>query len=354
VDGPLTLRQELKAAALARVGAGLLGMPRPLLCRLAGEPPPAARGLDPEAWLFSRLTAAVAKPAGEVPIDVGRRLFEVQVKPLAARPPLPVAAADLLLPGPDGSSLHARLYTPHEAPDVGPLLLYLHGGGWVRGSVASHDGSCRLLAQLAGVRVLSLKYRLAPEHPFPAGFEDALAAYEHVATEPARFGADPARLAVGGDSAGGNLAAALTLDLRGGSLPEPVFQLLIYPVCDLVERHRSEDLYRDGYYLTTATMDWFCDQYVPEVERRSDPRVSPLLADDLSGLPPAHVATALADPLRDEGEAYARALAAAGVPTTLQRHPLVHGFFTLSATRSGRQAVAQVAGVLRQALTPLR
>ncbi len=352
MNGPLTPRQELRASAMAHAARALLGLPRPLLRRLAGEPPEAARGLDPEAWLFSRLTAAVAKPAGDVPLDVGRRLAEIQAKPLSARPPLPVAAADLLLPGPAGQ-LHGRLYTPHEAPQAGPLLLYLHGGGWVRGSVTSHDGSCRLLAQLSGVRVLSLEYRLAPEHPFPAGADDALAAYEHVAREPARFGADPTRLAVGGDSAGGNLAAALALDLRGGELPEPVFQLLIYPVCDLAQTHPSEERYREGYYLTKATMDWFCDQYVPDVETRRDPRASPLLAPDLSGLPPAHVATALADPLRDEGEAYARALAATGVPVTLQRHPLVHGFFTLSATRSGRQAVAQVAGVLRQALTPL-
>jgi acetyl esterase len=340
------------AEAVARLARVALGLPRPLLRRLAGRPPAAAAGLDPEAWLFSRLTALVAKPSTDVPLDVGRRLLEIQARPLSARPPMPVAAADLLLEGPAGD-LHGRLFTPHEAPDAGPLLLYFHGGGWVRGSVASHDGSCRLLAQLAGVRVLSLAYRLAPEHPFPAAADDALAAYTQVATTPERFGADPFRLAVGGDSAGGQLAAALTLDLRGGALPEPVFQLLIYPVCDLAQHHPSKQDYAEGYYLTTPLMDWFCDQYVPERERRRDPRVSPLLAQDLSGLPPAHVATALADPLRDEGEAYARALAAAGVSVTLQRHPLVHGFFTLSATRSGRQAVAQVAGVLRQALTPL-
>ena len=288
-----------------------------------------------------------------MPIDVGRRLFEVQAKPLSARPPLPVSAADLLLPGPDGS-LHGRLYTPHEAPDVGPLLLYLHGGGWVRGSVTSHDGSCRLLAQLAGVRVLSLEYRLAPEHPFPAGLEDALAAYEHVATEPERFGADPARLAVGGDSAGGNLAAALTLDLRGGSLPEPVFQLLIYPVCDLVERYPSEDLYREGYYLTTATMDWFCDQYVPDVERRRDPRVSPLLADDLSRAAAGsrrHRARRSAARRGRGVRARARGGGRAGDPAAAPAR-------CTASSRSARRAaagrrLAQVAGVLRQALTPL-
>ncbi len=192
-----------------------------------------------------------------------------------------------------------------------------------------------------------------PSIPFPAGADDALAAYEHLAREPERFGADPARLAVGGDSAGGNLAAALALDLRGGALPEPVFQLLIYPVCDLAQRYPSEADYREGYYLTTATMDWFCAQYVPDVERRREPRVSPLLATISPGC--RRPTSPRRSPIRCATRARPTrtALAAAGVPMTLQRHPLVHGFFTLSATRSGRQAVAQVAGVLRQALTPL-
>ncbi len=222
----------------------------------------------------------------------------------------------------------------------------------MRGSVATHDRSCRLLARLAGVRVLSVEYRLAPEHRYPAAADDALAAYTHVAREPESFGADPARLAVGGDSAGGNLAAALALDLRDSDLPQPAFQLLIYPACDLAGTYESELTFARGYFLTKANMDWYSDQYVPDRERRRDPRVSPLLADDLSGLPPAYVATALADPLRDEGEAYARKLGEAGVSVVLQRHPHIHGFFNLSATRSGREALTLMAGALRQALTP--
>jgi acetyl esterase len=331
----------------------VVGLPRPLLRRLAGAPPPPARGLDPEAWTLARLTALVERPVGDTPVELGRKLFELQAAPLSARAPLGVAVAERLLPGPAGQ-LHARLYTPAEAPaQAGPLLVYFHGGGWVRGSVATHDPSCRLLAHLAGVRVLSVEYRLAPEHRYPAAADDALAAYAHVAREPESFGADPARLAIGGDSAGGNLAAALALDLRGSDLPQPAFQLLIYPACDLAGTYESELTFARGFFLTKANMDWYCDQYVPDREQRRDPRASPLLADDLSGLPPAYVATALADPLRDEGEAYARRLAEAGVSVALQRHAHIHGFFNLSATRSGREALTLMAGVLRQALRPL-
>jgi acetyl esterase len=344
--------QELQAQARGVFARSVLSLPRPLLRLLAGAPPASAAGLDPEAWMLARLTALVERPVGSAPVAAGRRLFELQSAPLSARSPLPVVVAERLLPGPAGQ-LHARLYTPIAAPAAGPLLVYLHGGGWVRGSVATHDRSCRLLAHLADVRVLSVEYRLAPEHPYPAAADDALAVYTHVATEPESFGADPSRLAVGGDSAGGNLAAGLTLDLRGSELPQPAFQLLIYPACDLANTYPSELTYGRGFFLTKANMDWYCDQYVPDRDRRRDPRVSPLLAEDLAGLPPAHVATALADPLRDEGEAYAQRLAQAGVPVALQRHPHIHGFFNLSATRSGREALTLMAGALRQALSPL-
>jgi acetyl esterase len=342
-----------RAEALARltglIARGVLSLPRPLLGALFGEPPPAASGLDAEAWALARLSSIVTTAPSAVPVEIGRRLFELRSAPLSVRPRLPLTAEDRVLPGP-GGPLPARLYVPAAAPDPGPLLVYFHGGGWVRGSVATHDATCRLLSHLAGVRLLSVDYRLAPEHPFPAAADDALSAYDHVATSPGDFGADPRRLALGGDSAGGNLAAVTALALRGGELPEPAFQLLVYPACDLVVKRPSVATFSAGYFLTEANMDWYSDQYVPDRERRGDPRVSPLHAADLTGLPPAYVATALADPLRDEGDEYAARMAAAGVPVAHHVHPLIHGFLNTSATRSGRQAIALTAGALRQGL----
>src|SRR5262245_23246483 len=305
-----------RAEALARltghIARGVLSLPRPFLGALFGEPPPTASGLDPEAWALARLSSVVTTSPVDVPVEIGRRLFELRSAPLSVRPRLPLAAEDRVLPGP-GGPLPARLYVPAAAPDPGPVLVYFHGGGWVRGSVATHDGTCRLLSHLAGVRLLSVDYRLAPEHPFPAAADDALAAYAYVASNPGDFGADPRRLALGGDSAGGNLAAVTALALRGGDLPEPAFQLLVYPACDLVVKRPSVATFSTGYFLTEANMDWYSDQYVPDRERRGDPRASPLHAGDLTGLPPAYVATALADPLRDEGDEYAARMAAAGV-----------------------------------------
>jgi acetyl esterase/lipase len=277
-----------------------------------------------------------------------RAEFARRLAPLAVDAPATVRATDVTLAGAAGP-LRARLYVPDEAAAGGPLLVYYHGGGWVEGSAATHEPSCRLLAHLAGVRVLSVDYRLAPEHPFPAAADDATAAYRDVRARAGDFGADPARVAVGGDSAGGNLAAVVALDLRGDPAA-PAFQLLIYPALDMSRRHPSRLRFGEGFVLTDENMVWYEDQYVPDRARRADPRVSPLLAADLAGLPPAHVATALADPLRDEGEAYAERLRAAGVRVALHRHPQVHGFFNVTVMRSGLRALTLVAGALRQGL----
>ena len=173
----------------------------------------------------------------------------------------------------EAGGVPARLYVPQAATEPGPLLVYFHGGGWVQGSVDSHDAGVRTVADRAGLRVLSVDYRLAPEHPFPAAFDDALAAYRAVAEEPERFGASA--VAVGGDSAGGNLAAAVPIHARDHGLPAPAFQWLLYPVTDAPGRHPSYDIYADGFYLSSERMRYLFDRYVPDPARREDPGSRP-------------------------------------------------------------------------------
>lgn len=257
----------------------------------------------------------------------------------------------LEIPGLDGP-LAARLYAPDPEPGGTGLLVYYHGGGWVIGDLDTCEGICRFLARESGCAVLSVDYRLAPEHPFPAAVEDAVAALAYAADRADYLGADPARIAVGGDSAGGNLATVAARAARNGEAPQPAFQLLIYPVCDLSEKRPSYELFREGYLLTEAEMDWFRDRYLPEPDAARDPRASPLLAEELSGLPPAYIATAGFDPLRDEGEAYAQRLAEAGVPVALRRHEgLVHSYANMTAVgRAAREAMLEAAAALRVGL----
>ena len=200
------------------------------------------------------------------------------------------------------ASTSRRLPRPSAAA---PLLVYYHGGGWVIGDLDMYDGVCRLLAAASGCRVLSVDYRLAPEHPFPAAVEDAFAAFEWAVANAAALGADPARIGVGGDSAGGNMAAVVSHMARDGGGPGPAMQLLIYPVTDSIEDTRSRQLFAEGFVLTKADMDAFEAAYLPPGIDASDQRISVLKCPDLRGLPTAYVATAGFDPLRDEGEAYA-------------------------------------------------
>jgi acetyl esterase len=260
---------------------------------------------------------------------------------------------DIRIPGPDGSSIHARHYRS-AGNQPAPLLVFFHGGGFVIGDLESHDELCRLICRDAGVHVVSVDYRLAPEHPAPAAVEDCYAAYRWCVSTAADLGADPARIAVGGDSAGGNLAAVVCRLARADDAPAPVLQLLIYPVTDFVSDTRSKVLFADGFFLSQADIDWFRDRYLSgSALALADPRVSPLLADDLSGLPPALVLTGGFDPLRDEGTAYADALAAAGVPVDHRRYgSLVHGFVNFFPLGGGSAtATAEMVSALKAALT---
>ena len=249
-------------------------------------------------------------------------------------------------------TIGARLYVPPADPARRGLVVYYHGGGWVVGDLDTYDPLCRFLAHAAGVRVLSVDYRRAPEHRFPAAVDDALAAFRGAVADVAALGADPARVGVAGDSAGGNLAAVVSqLAARDGG-PRPAVQLLIYPVTDLSRKHPSYRLFADGFFLTEREMDWYRGHYLPDEAAAADPRASPLLAEDLHGLPPAIVLTAGFDVLRDEGEAYARRLEAAGVPVRLSRRAgLIHGFANATAvSRPAHAAMHEAAGWLAAAL----
>jgi acetyl esterase len=259
------------------------------------------------------------------------------------------AVKDLEVPGPAGQ-VPVRVYRPSEQPDL-PVLVYFHGGGWAICSIETHDVTCRELANGAGCVVVSVGYRLAPEHRFPAAPEDCYAALGWAARHAASLGGDPGRIAVGGDSAGGNLAAVVALLARERGGPRLRHQLLVYPVTDHAFDTSSYRENAEGPLLTQEMMRGFWDLYLAREEDGRHPHASPLRAQDLSGLPPAHVITAEYDPLRDEGEAYARRLAAAGVPVVQRRYDgMIHGFFGFTAMidRAG-EAVAEAARELRRA-----
>ncbi|MGH9017092.1 MAG: alpha/beta hydrolase [Acidimicrobiales bacterium] len=242
-----------------------------------------------------------------------------------------------------GGPLRLRLYrpAPHSSADPAPapVVVFFHGGGWVIGDIDTHDGSCRILSRRTGAVVVSVDYRLAPEHRFPAALDDAEAAVVWAAAHAGEIGADPGRLAVAGDSAGGNLAAAVCLRARRGG-PAICAQALVYPAVDFTTARPSMVANGQGYLLTADAVAWFSDQYMGDADR-SDPEASPLLAD-LAGLPPAVVATAEFDPLHDEGTDYAAALGAAGVPVRHLDFPgLVHGFLALGVLSPGSAAAAE-------------
>jgi acetyl esterase len=263
------------------------------------------------------------------------------------------AVEEATVPGPAGD-IPVRIYRP-EADGPVPTIVFFHGGGFVIGDLDTHDDHARLLCRDVEAVVVSVDYRLAPEHKFPAGHDDCLAATRWVADHVDRLGGDGARIAVAGDSAGGNLSAAVALAAREEG-PALAAQLLLYPGVDFDEEsdHPSRVENAEGYFLTAEDMLWFGEHYLPGDDARRDPRASVLHAPDLAGLPPAVVATAEYDPLRDEGEAYAAALEQAGVPVVLRRYDgLIHGFFGLGpVSPAAAAAVAELCSDLRALLRP--
>jgi acetyl esterase len=254
------------------------------------------------------------------------------------------------IPG-DGGMIPVRVYAPLPASQL-PALVYFHGGGFVLGGLDSSDRTCRALANASGCIVISVDYRLAPEHVFPAAVDDAFAVTQYVAEHAAEFGADPALLAVGGDSAGGTLATVVALRARDARGPALAFQLLVYPWVDFLDDSPSMREFAADHFLTADAMAWFANYYLPAPIDRRQPWVSPLNAN-LAGLPPAFVLTAECDPLRDQGEAYARRLQDASVATTVKRYEgMFHPFFSLGGIiDGGREAISDAATALKTALT---
>ncbi len=273
----------------------------------------------------SGVAGLVADYSPEDGVAVSRAALRVTAAMLSPR--IRADVTDISIPGPAGP-IPARRYLPDGTGSAATsaLLLFFHGGGFVIGDLDTHDSLCRLICRDGGIQVVSVDYRLAPEHKAPAAVDDAYAAYQWALDHAAGLGAT--RIVVGGDSAGGNLAAVVAQQARDSELPLPALQLLLYPVTDFSSETRSKTLFSDGYFLGKRDMDWFAGHYLDDAQvTATDPLVSPLLSEDLSGLPPALVVTAGFDPLRDEGNRYAQAMRDAGVVVDLrEERSMIHAF----------------------------
>jgi acetyl esterase len=315
-----------------------------------------AAALDPEAQAVIDLVVKSGRPAyHQLSPKEARQLFR-ETRPAATPPPPEIGPVrDLAAAGPTGP-IPLRLYRPRgvAASTALPGLVFFHGGGWVIGDLETHDVLCRQLTAASGACVVSVDYRLAPEHKFPAAVDDAWSATRWVAAHAAELGVDAGRVAVGGDSAGGTLAAVVALLAREQGGPSLALQVLIYPVTDLGAEAPSYADFADGFMLTRETMRWFGAHYLNGGHEAVDWRASPLRAPSLAGLPPALIVTAGFDPLRDEGEAYARKLREAGVRVdAICYGGMIHGFVPMGRLiETGNRAVAHIGASLRQALGP--
>lgn len=310
--------------------------------------------IHPDAAKVVELIIASGRPPYPTIGHVAAREIFVASRAILQPDPSPVGEVrDLAADGPAGK-IPLRLYRGMgtEAGKPQPALIYYHGGGWVLGNLESHDGVCRDIANTAQCTVISVDYRLAPEAKFPAAAEDAIAAAQWIHDNAAALGVDRNRLAVGGDSAGGNLSAVVAIHARDSGGPKLKLQVLIYPSADMSSVYPSYEEFAEQLPLTRTTMDWFVDLYLGSREQDAkDWRASPLHAKSLAGLPPAFVITAAMDPLRDEGEAFARALLKAGVPVEVKRFDgQIHGFLTMGRIiKDSQTAIADIATELRKA-----
>ncbi len=337
-----------RAVIESRLLRAAMSAPSPVRRLVAGRPVVVdGQTLAPDLQVLLRLQA-IARPRDEQIAITTLRTNMVRETEIVGGNQAIGQVRDLTVAG-----RAARHYLPGSpvAGEPGPLLVFFHGGGFIEGDLETHDAPCRVLAERSGVPVLALTYRRGPEHTFPAAHDDAEEGYRWVVDHAAELGADPSRIAVGGDSAGGNLAAAVALAAARSGVPL-AWQLLIYPCTDAERDTESLRLFGEGFYLTTQFMDRSDECYLPLAEHRRDPRMSLVRAELPADIAPAYVVTAGFDPLRDEGEVYARKLADAGVKVELKRcTDQIHGFFNLVGMgSSSRAAVVEIAGRLRDAL----
>ena len=308
--------------------------------------------LDPDAAAVFRAFQEAGRPAYETLTPAEAREFYSQARFVSnPEPPELEKVSPIAIPSPTGP-IPARVYTPktlRKTNGLSPCLVFFHGGGWVIGDLDSHDVVCRKLAHEGELIVISVDYRLAPEHKFPAAADDAVTATKWVAANAAQLGIDAGHLLVGGDSAGGNLAAVVALAARDSDGPELAGQVLIYPATDFAMKHPSHSEPETSILLTHSVIKWFCNHYLNGAADIDHWKASPARAKTLTGLPPAYVLTAGADPLRDEGAEYAARLKEAGVPMTYRHFPgQFHGFFTMGKLlQQANVAVSEIAGWLK-------
>ena len=309
--------------------------------------------LDPIVKAFiDQMAAQPAPKMYELPAPAARMMFGA-IMEMTGPKDVPIGKTqNLTCPGP-GGDIPLRIYTPvAPAAEALPALLFFHGGGFVIGNIDTHDGLCRMIANEAGVRVIAVDYRLAPEHKYPAAIEDGYAALKFVEANAPQLGVDANRLAVGGDSAGGNITAVLTQMAKEKGGPSIAFQLLFFPVTQIGEETSSLKNYAEGFVLERAGLEWFYNCYVPAGTHKSDPALSPLHAASLDGLPPAYLTVAEFDPLHDEGLEYGKKLKAAGVACEIVDYPgLVHDFiYFQSVLPQAAVALKAAAQALKKAL----
>jgi acetyl esterase/lipase len=309
------------------------------------------RTMDPKAQIVGEFVKSIRVPGYFPPLPELRQQLRTMVTLMdEAAPPLD-RVEDIHIPGPAGA-MPARVYSASAGPELRPAVVYVHGGGWVQGDLETHHGLCARLARHAGVLVVAVDYRLAPEHKFPAAVDDCLAAYRWLRAHGRDVGADPARVAVAGDSAGGNLSAVVSQLAAGAGIPAPTCQVLIYPAVDFSLETDSHRELADGHVIPRDRIAWYTEQYLRNESDKADLRASPLRAPRLAGQPPAMIVTAGFDPLRDEGRAYAERLREAGVEVLYREYPgQIHAFVSLTkAIPQGMACTLEIAEYLRRRL----
>ena len=329
----------------------LFKLPPGLQVRMAGGQPIVIDGrvLEPQLQLVA-WNGRNAPPMSSMPAETVQAVAKEQLAMLAAAPEPGVSFEDFTIPGPDRNEIPVRAYRPEDQDPTAPLMVYYHMGGGVIGDLETCHAFCSIIASVAKCPVISIDYRLAPQHKFPAGLDDCLAAYEWGLRNAARFGAPEGRASVGGDSMGGNFAAIVCQEMQREDKPLPELQLLIYPATDMSEETPARTKFGETFSLSTDTMNWFMEQYLPEGFNHADLMLSPAQAMALDDLPPAIVITAGHDPLSDEGDAYAAALKRDGVTVMHKRYDsLAHAFTAFTGFSPGsRAACLEIADMVRQ------